>query len=109
MGLTTIELFRAGNATSPRMDHVRSKDIGMFVDARGVDWVSSGTGGISTFAAPGPSDSKWCRLDPGYDYGRMLLVWNDHGQHWQWEPIHDMPLSTYRILLVQSHSSFRRI
>jgi hypothetical protein len=39
-----------GNATSPRMDRVRPKDINLY-DKDGVLWVVSNSGGISTFLA----------------------------------------------------------
>jgi hypothetical protein len=90
------------------MDHVRSKDINIFFDQQGAVWVAAGTGGISTSAVRGSFGSNWWRLDRGYDYGSLLLVWNDHGQHWQWEPVHDMLLSDYQSLLASSHSFFVR-
>jgi hypothetical protein len=39
MGVTPVELYRAGNSTGPRMDHVRrNRDI-VVIQQNGVDWV----------------------------------------------------------------------
>jgi hypothetical protein len=104
---TTIDLFRIGNAQNARMDHVRPKDIEHF-PRDGDDWVRAGTGGISTFEAPIIS-GQWWRLGAGYDYGRLLIVWNDHDQHWLWAPRDDMLLAAYKDELRATHRSFIRI
>lgn len=106
MGLTAVDLYRKGNATSARLDHVRPKDIYHF-DVHSVQWVRAGTGGISTYDAPSPDQGRWWRLAAGYDYGPLLMVWNDDGNHWSWEPLADMPLSDYRALLDLANRVFR--
>src|SRR5438270_14085453 len=48
MDFTPVELHRAGNSTSPRMDHVRrNRDI-VVIQQNGVDWVNPQQGGVST-------------------------------------------------------------
>jgi len=52
MATTPIDLYRQGNANSPRMDNVRSKDIATY-ELDGEVWVNGGLGGgVSTFAVP---------------------------------------------------------
>lgn len=89
------------------MDHVRSKDVDTFT-LGGETWVRAGTGGISTSEVPGPLAGRWWRLDAGYDYGVLLLVWNDHDHHWSWEPSRDMRLLDFRTALKASHPDFFR-
>ena len=90
MGRTTVQLYRKGNATSARLDHVRPQDIAQF-DVGGIAWVRAGTGGIST---------------AGFDYGELLIVWNDADAHWSWEPRTDMTLSHFRALLSLANQAF---
>ena len=96
-----------GNAAGARLDHVRPIDVEHF-DVAGTIWVRAATGGVSTFDAPDGRRGRWWRLDAGYAYDeRLLLIWNDHGHHWSWEPCIDMPLSDYRSLLGQANAAFR--
>ena len=106
MAATRIDLYRIGNASGPRLDHVRERDI-VHVVRQGVTWVRAGTGGVSTFDTPGPLRGRWWVLSAGYDYGPLLIVWNDHGSHWSWEPARDMPLTEYRTLLGAANGAFR--
>ena len=108
MGVTSRPLFRMGNAASPRMDHVRAIDVEVELRA-GVMWVRAGTGGVSTFDAVGRMRGSWWRLKEGYDYGSLLLVWNDHGSHWSWGPADDMPFEQYRASLAAAGLAFRRL
>ena len=85
MPTTTTDLYRRGNAVSPRMWHVRvGKDIGVF-QINGIEWVAANSGGVSTFSVqpPGPN---WWLLPAGYVYPDELAVVNDHGDHYNWEP-----------------------
>ena len=108
MPLTPLDLFRTGNAHGPRMDRVRPVDI-QIAAVTGVDWVFAGTGGISTFATRGRLSGQWWKLGAGFDYGSLLLVWNDHGGHWLWEPIRDMLLDDFRSALCATHVGFVRV
>ncbi len=105
--ITACDLHRLGNATSARLDHVRPKDIEHF-QYEGAAWVRFGSGGVSTFAVQRPpAAGQWWTLPAGYDYGGLLIVWNDHGQHWSWEPAADMALSAYKSLLGKANLEFR--
>lgn len=91
------------------MDKVRrGKDIEVY-DVSGEMWVRAGTGGISTFAVPGQLRGTLWRLDAGYNYGDLLLVWNDSGQHWSWEPNKDMSLIAFEAALRETHTAFTRV
>jgi hypothetical protein len=50
MKTTSVDLYRMGNATSPRMDKVRDQDVENY-EKNGEIWIVEGSGGISTFAA----------------------------------------------------------
>jgi hypothetical protein len=81
------------------MDHVRPIDVMIFI-WNGVAWVAGRSGGISTFgSAMLPGQGKIWRLPAGTAYSDELILNNDHGSHWSWEPAQDMELSRYRALL----------
>jgi hypothetical protein len=106
MGITPVDLYRRGNATSPRIDHIRSIDVGRFT-LSGVEWVVGRSGGISTFASsPSPGRGKIWRLPAGVPYSDELVLINDHGNHWSWEPAQNMELTRYRELLAALGRSF---
>ena len=99
MGTTPVQLYRRGNASSPRLDHVRPIDVTIFI-RNGIEWVAARSGGISTFAFPTlPGRGRIWRLPAGTQYPDELILNNDHGDHWSWEPAQDMALSRYRTLL----------
>ena len=105
---TEVDLYRLGNASSPRMDHVRDKDIATY-ENDGELWVSSGTGGISTFSAM-PTGKKNCwTLDAGTEIPPALNVINDRGNHWSWEPEENMPMVRYKTNLQLIGQSFEKI
>jgi hypothetical protein len=99
-GPTPIALFRRGNATGPRLDHIRAGiDVAIFV-RDGVEWVVGRSGGVSTFSrSPPPGGGRVWTLDAGSDYPDILFLNNDHADHWAWEPTADMPISDYRAAL----------
>jgi hypothetical protein len=108
MAKTSTDLYRRGNAGSPRMAHVRiGKDIDVYSQS-GVDWVSARSGGVSTFSTPG-FGANWWHLPAGSDYPDELAVVNDHGNHFNWEPSVDMPLADFLTLLAGVESNFRKI
>jgi hypothetical protein len=85
------------------MDHVRvGKDVLTF-EREGVVWVTAHSGGVSTFARPGVG-LHWWRIPRGCAYSEALLVHNDHGDHYLWEPRVDMPLMAYVMLLAMVHA-----
>lgn len=108
MAKTTSVLYRRGNASGPRMDHIRvGKDISTY-EHNGETWVQARSGGISTFSKLGWG-KNWWKLAEGYDYAEGLLVLNDYGSHYSWEPSQDMPLSTYKNLLEIVNQAFIKV
>lgn len=108
MPKTTTDLYRRGNVSGPRMTRVRiGKDIVAF-QLNGVDWVVARSGGVSTFSAPGPGKNWWL-LPAGFDYPDELLVVNDHGNHYNWEPNINLTLADFIALLGTTESAFHKI
>ena len=66
------------------------------------------SGGVSTFASPGPGRNWWV-LPAGADYPDEISVINDHGDHYNWEPNVDLPLADFVALLATVESAFTRI
>lgn len=89
------DLYRSGNATSPRIDHVRPSDIP--VDGAGyVD--GPGHGGVSTFADP-RREKPWWRYPASKPQPAGIVIRNDHATHWAWEPNGRMKLDDYKARL----------
>ena len=108
MGRTTVDLYRRGNAGSPRLSHVRvGKDI-MTTFENGIEIAGAHSGGVSTFSNSG-AGSNWWLLPAGTEYPDEISVINDHGNHYNWEPNVDLPLSDYEVLLASVESAFIRV
>jgi hypothetical protein len=108
MPKTPTDLYRRGNASGPRMAHVRlGKDILTF-QKNGDDWVAARSGGVSTFSVQGAGTNWWC-LPAGFDYPDELYVVNDHGNHYNWEPRVDLPLADFVALLASVEPAFRKV
>jgi hypothetical protein len=106
MGVTPVDLYRAGNSTGPRMDHVRpNRDI-VVVKQHGVDWVDVQQGGISTRERTYWPHRGWWRIPQGTPFTNFLVVRNDHGDHWVWEPAQGMELAEYVRLLATLNKEF---
>jgi hypothetical protein len=110
MAGTSLELFRAGNTTSPRMDRVRQDDVEIY-DVNGIEWVRGRVGGMSTQTAIDPAlGGRWWRLPAGSNYDdRLLFVVNDDVGHWAWQSSFDMPLADYRAALSAVSARFRLV
>jgi hypothetical protein len=90
------------------MDHIRiGKDISVY-QYLGSTWVKAHSGGVSTFSRQGWG-KNWWELESEYEYPDDLLVINDHGTHYSWEPNKDMPLSTYKNLLATVNQAFTKV
>ena len=108
MPKTTTDLYRRGNASGPRMTRVRiGKDIVTY-QKNGIEWVAARSGGVSTFSVQGPGKNWWL-LPVGFDYPAEILVVNDHGNHYNWEPIVDLTLLDFLALLASVEPSFRKV
>jgi hypothetical protein len=107
MALTPIELFRAGNKTTPKFDHLKIGEV-VIQSRNGVDWVLSGrVGGASTLDAPKGLGGTWYRLPPNTIYDDAVFdLWPDFPGHWSWEPARDMLLSDYVTALAALNAEF---
>jgi hypothetical protein len=56
----------------------------------------------------GPGKNWWL-LPAGSDYPDDLLVVNDHGNHYNWEPKVDLPLADFLRLLASVEPAFRQV
>jgi hypothetical protein len=109
MAATTLDLYRAGNKTGPRFDHIRDGEISTEI-RDGIEFALAGTGGASTLESPVSVRGTWWRLPAGtkYDDG-VLRVRNDYPGHWSWEPAHDMPVAEYQAALRNAAAKFVRV
>jgi hypothetical protein len=107
MRTTSVDLYRMGNATSPRMDKVRDQDVESY-EKNGEIWVVEGSGGISTFAAQGLG-KNWWKLDRGCSIPDELCLVNDYGNHWAWEPGYTMKLDDYKSALQSMAERFYKV
>jgi hypothetical protein len=103
MPATGCDLYRIGDASGAGLNLIQvGRDVTIYT-LNGVDWVrGSPDGGSSTTAAPWKVrrlTSQWWRLPAGSSYPDRLVLRNDHGNHWLWEPAVTMPLSDYVSLL----------
>ena len=109
-----VELYRSGNASSPRFDNVRDKDIVKYKDPEtGLIKVKGMSGGISTFTAPKP-ENNWWWIRAGTVVPPKLTVTRDHTDpktsitHYTIRPSGDMLLSEY-IFNMQSLTGLERL
>jgi hypothetical protein len=107
MSKTSVDLYRMGNAVSPRMDNVRSHDIECY-EKDGEIWVVEKSGGISTFATQG-AGKNWWKLDQGTVIPDALSLVNDYSKHWSWEPRYTMRLDDYKIALQAVAAKFYKV
>ena len=106
MGITPVDLYRAGNAAGPRMDHVRpNRDIVVVLQG-GAAWVNPLCGGISTREKTYWVFRWWWRIPRGTAFSDRLTVRNDHGDHWNWEPTQGMEFAEYLRLLAALNGEF---
>lgn len=109
MTITLINLYRQGNASSPRMDNVRvNKDVAVFED-QGKIWVNADLGGgVSTFAKP-RKGKNWWMLEQGTNIPNELSLINNHNEHWLWQPSYTMVLEEYQSALRQVDLLFVKV
>jgi len=105
------DLYRLGNRTGPRMNHVRQKEYDAIKDPVDSTYVLPGKGGISTFSTP-PPEEKALRITWRYPSTtpepKNIIVRNDHGNHYSWEPAARMTLVLYQQALLTTHRTFIR-
>lgn len=112
------DLYRIGNASTPRMDHVRtspprseeeSHEVKVYPGKDGQLWVDHKSGGLSLFDAPSDKPGlKWWKLpvDTPILAGLVLTedlhhqATTDKRKHYTLRPAYDMSLKTYVALLI---------
>jgi len=111
MGVTSMDLFRSGNASSARLDYVRiaphpDPDVDTQIDGLGRTWVDANGEGVSSFEALDPVWRKSWRLPSGSYYSTCLELVSDMPGHWQWAPAYHMLLSEYTDALKTLNAKF---
>lgn len=114
MAKTPVNLYRRGNANSPRMDNVRiDKDIATY-KRDGTLWVKETVpfglepGGISTFSVQGRG-KNWWKIDAGIEIPQDLELIHDRNNHWLWKPSQTMPIEKYKKALQAIGQSFYKV
>jgi hypothetical protein len=109
MKKTPIDLYRQGNATSPRIDNVRlNKDIAIYEEGGELLINAALGGGVSTFSRI-KLGKNWWKLPQGTDIPDNLSLINDHNEHWLWQPSYTMTLENYQAALRQIGKLFYKI
>jgi len=99
--MTTVILYRSGNAGGPRLDNVRDADVSTF-DVGGVQWVRGRVLGISTNSDRALVNPTRWRLAAGSAIDPDLFVFNDEGTHYAWQPTRDMTRAAYTAALARN-------
>ena len=107
MAKTPIDLYRKGNASSPRIDNVRAQDIDTY-EQDGQTWVKADSGGISTLATLGSGKNRW-KLNQGTEIPRELNLVNENANHWLFEPSYNMPMELYQKALISLGKLFYKV
>jgi hypothetical protein len=107
LATTPVDLYRNGNGTGPRMDHVRTN----LINPHSYDMVAPHTGGISSAdRAISTWRSVW-KLPAGTNIPMQLHLSNDDPSqgHWTWEPSFPIQLMDYVKALSMLNGSFTRV
>lgn len=118
----TLDLFRRGTASSPRLNKVRfgddrlaqglRNDVTTF-EVNGEPWVRARDGGVSTFDAPAPG-GHWWRLPAGTELPEEVVVVRDHATpdgrtHYTLAPSRDMAIFRFIAALERLHARCVRV
>ena len=106
------EVFRLGNTNSPKLSHVRPRDI-RIIDVNGVPVVVANGKGISVFDKDGISLSPmtgWVwRFKPNTSFPHGLKLVKDKPHHFCIAPTQNMPLDKYKGLLEEMAMNAQRV
>ncbi|MCG9620686.1 hypothetical protein L1D56_11910 [Vibrio diabolicus] len=96
------ELFRIGNKETPKLSHVRARDVDT-MQLNGITVIIANRKGISVFDKTGINQSNmtgWVwRFPPNTRPPQGLKLVNDKPHHYGIAPITNMPLDKYKGLL----------
>jgi hypothetical protein len=114
MGITSVDLYRSANSSSPNLDRVRitgpDRDVDAYEDAAGTTWVVANGKGVSTADAPDPAwRGRLWRLPSGSQYPDTLVVWEDEPNHYAWAPVKDMTFEAYKAALLLASKGFQKV
>lgn len=107
------DLFRVGNETNPRLDHVREQDIVMTYH-EGKTFVLPNTGGISTFNTIHPRlRGTWWKCPAGASYPAELTIICDRDvagiRHYTIQPAYPMELKIFQAALRKFAEKFNKV
>jgi len=103
------DLFRNGNATHPRFDHVRPGHDAHIFERSGVKWIRADGNGISAFTTYDQSRKNWWKLPKGTVIPPQIKLVKDlrpgFEHHFMFAPARDMLLAEYVMFLEKMRSS----
>jgi hypothetical protein len=89
------------------MHRVRPNRDAIIQVRNGVKWVEGMKRGVSTFSRRTLLRGKWWHLLAGAVYpDDLLIVVNDHGHHFSWQPARDMTLDEFETALATLNGNF---
>jgi len=100
--LVPAEIFRVGNATSPRLSHIRGGEVDV-IEQNGVPVIIANGKGVSVYDAAGLKKvplSGWVwrfKINTPLPFGLKLV--NDYEHHYCIAPTVTMPVDKYKGLL----------
>jgi hypothetical protein len=103
--LVAVDLYRNGNANSPRMNNVRNQDV-TILDGN----VVPNQGGVSTNSDAGALVARnlW-RFPANTDPPAGVGIVNDHHTHYAWQSTEAVALDTFKTRLEGAHASFVKV
>ena len=105
------DLYRLGNSEGPRLDHVRDRDVDIYV-VDGISFVRANGKGISLLTEAGVRGARggWLwKLRAGLPPPPGLVVIHDRTDHYSLCPDSDMKLDQYKRLLAKLSVECERI
>ncbi|KHD06899.1 hypothetical protein PN36_03480 [Candidatus Thiomargarita nelsonii] len=100
-----LDLYRFGNAKSPRLDHIRPLKDARLDDRNGVKYIIADGNGISVFSTFDPKKKNTWKIPKGTPLPEGITLVEDkrlgHENHYMLAPTITMRLSTFLDLLDQ--------
>lgn len=110
--LVPEEIFRLGNRNTPKLNHVRLRDVNI-VKINGIDVIIANGKGISVFDKEGINESPmtgWVwRISQNVPLPIGLKLVQDKTHHYCIAPIHNMPVDKYKGLLEEMALHAKRV